>query len=311
MPQYRIIANPVSARGAGARKISDIEHQLGRMHLDYELVQTSHPWHAAELAHQAVLDGVKVIVAAGGDGTSNEVINGMMIGHQAGQRLPILGVLPIGRGNDFAFSMGAPVDLEQSILALQHMQTRTIDIGFLEGGDFPAGRYFGNGVGIGFDTIAGLEADKLPYITGFITYLLAAIRTIFIMKAPSVEITLDEKRWVLASMLVSIMNGRRLGGGFWTAPNGLGDDGLLDLCVAGEVTKLQMFALIARFLKGTQASHPAIRTARSHKVKVRALKGSLAAHADGELISRGCQQLELEVLPRQLQLVVWKDGKSP
>ncbi len=310
MPQYRIIANPVSARGAGARKISEIEHQLSHLHLDYELVQTSHPWHAAELAHQAVLDGVKVIVAAGGDGTSNEVINGLMMERQAGQRLPILGVLPIGRGNDFAFSMGAPVDLEQSLLALQQMQTRTIDIGYLAGGDFPGGRFFGNGVGIGFDTIAGLEAEKLPYITGFITYLLAAIRTIFIMKAPSVKITLDEQEWVQASMLVSIMNGKRLGGGFWTAPHGLGDDGLLDLCIAGEVTKLQMFALIPRFLNGTQASHPAIRTGRSRKVRVIALKGSLAAHADGELISRGCQQLELEILPRQLQLVVGNQGLS-
>ncbi len=310
MPQYRIIANPVSARGAGVQKISAIEHALGRLHLDYELVQTSRPWHAAELARQAALDGVEVVVAAGGDGTSNEVINGLMGLRQSGQLLPTLAVLPIGRGNDFAFSMGAPVDLKQSILALQQMQTRTIDIGFLVGGDFAGGRYFGNGVGIGFDTITGLEADKLPYITGFITYLLAAIRTIFIMKAPSVEITLDEKKWVQAAMMVSIMNGRRLGGGFWTAPNGLGDDGLFDLCVAGEVTKLQMFALIARFLKGTQASHPAIRTARSRKVKVAALKGSLAAHADGELISRSCQQLELEILPRQLQLVVWKDGPS-
>ncbi len=308
MPQYRIIANPVSARGSGARRIAEFAQKLAHLHLDFELILTGHPWHAAELARQAVLDGVEVVVAAGGDGTSNEVINGLMRGRQTGRRLPILAVLPIGRGNDFAFSMGAPVDLEESMAALERMQTRTIDIAHLVGGNFPAGRFFGNGVGIGFDTITGLEANRLPYITGFITYLMAAIRTIFIMKAPTVEIELEGEKWVQPSMLVSIMNGRRLGGGFWTAPNSLGDDGLFDLCIANEVTRLQMFALIPRFLKGTQASHPAIRTARSRKVKVTALKGSLAVHADGELISRACQKLELEILPRQLELVVSKNG---
>jgi diacylglycerol kinase (ATP) len=308
MPRYRIIANPVSARGAGARRIVEIEQKLARLHLDYELIQTSHPWHAAELARRAVVEGIEVVAAAGGDGTSNEVINGLMAERQAGRRLPILAVLPIGRGNDFAFSMGAPADLEQSMLALEQMQTRTIDIGHLAGGNFPGGRFFGNGVGIGFDAITGLEADRLPYITGFITYLLAAIRTIFIMKAPTVEITLDGEQWVQPSMLVSVMNGRRLGGGFWTAPQGLGDDGLFDLCIASEVSRLQMFALIPRFMKGTQASHPAIRMARARQVKVTAIKGSLVAHADGELISRACPQLELELLPRQLELVVSRNG---
>ncbi len=310
MPHYRIIANPVSARGSGAHKISAITRRLDQIHLDYELVLTTHPWHAAELARQAALDGIEVVVAAGGDGTSNEVINGLLGLRPSGMRLPILAVLPIGRGNDFAFSMGAPIDIEQSILALRQMKTRPIDIGFLVGGNFPGGRYFGNGVGIGFDTLAGLEAERLPYITGFITYLMAAIRTIFIMKAPSVEIKLDDQEWVQAVMLVSIMNGKRLGGGFWTAPHSRYDDELFDLCVAADVTKPQMFALIPRFLKGTQARHPAIQMARSHKVRVTARKGALAAHADGELISRACQQLELEILPRQLQMVVGEDGTS-
>ncbi len=304
MSRYRIIANPACARGTGARKITEIERRLNDRGLDYELIQTLHPWHAADLARQAVMDGIEVVAAAGGDGTSNEVINGLMRARQNGQRLPILAVLPIGRGNDFAFSMGAPVGLEQSIQALTLRRTRTIDVGYFKGGDFPDGRYFGNGVGIGFDAVAGMEANYLPYITGFLTYLMAAIRTIFIMKAPLVEIEVDDAQWVQATMLVSIMNGRRLGGGFWTAPHGLGDDGLFDLCIANEVTRLQMFALIPRFLKGTQGTHPEIRTARARKVRVSAQRGTLAAHADGELISRGCQQLEMEILPRQLQLVV-------
>ena len=310
MTQYRIIANPVSARGAGARMIPEIEKQLNLLHLDYKLVRTEHPWHAAELAQQAVAEGVEVIAAAGGDGTANEVLNGLIGASQNGYHQPAMAVLPIGRGNDFAFSMGAPGDLEQSILSMAKAQTRTIDIGYVVGGNNPNGRYFGNGVGIGFDALTGIEALKVPYITGFTNYLLAAIRTIFIMKAPLIEIMLDDEKLVQPSLMVSIMNGRRLGGGFWTAPQSVSNDGMFDLCIAREVTKLQMFALIPRFMNGSQASHSAIHMTRSHKVKVTALKGTLAAHADGELICQGCPQLELEISSRKLQLVVSKNGAS-
>ncbi len=310
MTHYRIIVNPVCARGTGARMIPEIKRRMDNHRLDYELVQTSQPWHAAELARQAAEEGVEVVAAAGGDGTSNEVINGLIEASQAGFRLPVLAVLPIGRGNDFAFSMGAPIDLESSIAAMAAGYTRTIDIGHVAGGNRPGGRYFGNGVGIGFDAVTGIEADKMLYITGFITYLMAAIRTIFIMKAPLLEIELDDNKWVQPSLLVSVMNGRRLGGGFWTAPQGVSDDGLFDLCIANEVTKLQMFALIPRFLKGTQSGHPAIRITRSRRVQVTALKGSLAAHADGELICSSCHQITLQISPRLLQLVVAENRAS-
>lgn len=310
MTRYRIIANPVSARGAGARAIPVIEKKLSQLQIDYDLVRTERRWHAAELARQAVLEGVDVIAAAGGDGTANEVLNGLLGASQNGNLQPAMAVLPIGRGNDFAFSMGAPVGLDQSIQAMAKAHTRTIDIGYLVGGNNPKGRYFGNGVGIGFDALTGIEAEKMPYITGFTNYLMAAVRTIFIMKAPLIEIELDNEKLVQPSLMVSIMNGRRMGGGFWTAPQSVSNDGLFDLCIAREVTKLEMFALIPRFMNGSQASHSAIHMARSHKVKVTALKGTLAAHADGELICQGCPQLDLEISSRQLRLVVSKNGVS-
>jgi diacylglycerol kinase (ATP) len=304
MPRYLIIANPASARGAGARMIPQIEKRLQKHHLDFELERTGRPWHAAELAAQGARDGFDVVAAAGGDGTSNEVLNGLIQARAQGENRPAMAVLPIGRGNDFAFSMGAPIDLEQSIQALVGLHTRTIDIGHVRGGDFPQGRYFGNGVGIGFDAVTGFEALKVPLITGFISYLWAAIRTIFIMKAPQVEIELDDEKLEQRSLLVSIMNGRRLGGGFWSAPHGIPDDGLFDLCIGREISKLQVMLLIPRFMNGTQAGHPAIHITRSRRVRVTAQQGSLAAHADGETLCYAGQELTLEVLPRMLELVV-------
>jgi len=308
MTRYRIIANPASRRGAGAKMIPVIEEKLKNLQLDFDLVRTERPWHAADLAYQAAQEGVEVVAAAGGDGTANEVLNGLMRARQNGSSRPTMAVLPIGRGNDFSFSMGVPATLDASILSLAQGYSRVIDMGFVKGGDYPQGRYFGNGVGIGFDAVTGFEALKIPLFTGFVSYLLAAIRTIFIMKAALVEIQLDNERIVQPCLLVSIMNGRRLGGGFWSAPQGMSDDGLFDLCIAREVSKLQMMMLIPRFLNGTQAGHPAIHMTRSHKVTVEALKGTLAAHGDGETLCTACQQFDLEILPRELDLIVQKKG---
>jgi diacylglycerol kinase (ATP) len=304
MPQYRIIANPACRRGGGAQLIPIVVEKLKAHHIEFDLAYTQRPGHAIELACQAAREGVQVVVAAGGDGTSNEVLNGLMQArHENGQNAA-MAVLPIGRGNDFAFSMGAPTDLEKAITALVSGHTRLIDVGLVTGGDYPQGRYFGNGVGIGFDAITGFEALKIPLLTGFLNYLVAALKTIFIIKDPLVEIQLDQERLELPVLMVSIMNGRRLGGGFWSAPNAICDDGLFDLCIAREVGRLQMLALVPRFLNGTQASHSAITVTRSRRVSVKALTGSLAAHADGETLCYACPQLELEVLPRQIALVV-------
>ena len=308
MTRYRIIANPASRRGAAAQLIPVIKEKLKSHNLDFNLIKTERPLHAEELAFQAAREGVDVVVAAGGDGTANEVINGLMQARTNGSG-PAIAVLPIGRGNDFSFSLGGPATLEEGIEALVQGQQKAIDIGRVTGGDFPEGRYFGNGVGIGFDAVTGFEAMKLPIKAGFLSYLVAALRTIFIMKAPLVEIQLDNERIEQFSLLVSIMNGRRLGGGFWSAPNSIGDDGLFDLCIARNVSKLQMLMLVPRFLNGTQARHPAIHMARSRKVTVRALEGSLAAHSDGETLSYSCKQLEMEILPRQINLVIYKNGR--
>jgi YegS/Rv2252/BmrU family lipid kinase len=221
-----------------------------------------------------------------------------------------MAVLPIGRGNDFAFSMGAPTSIDRSITAVSEGRTRSIDVGRVTGGDYPQGRYFGNGVGIGFDAVTGFEALKVPVVTGFLNYLIAAVRTVCIIKAPLVEIQLDDERLELPVLLVSIMNGRRLGGGFWSAPDGVCDDGLFDLCIAREIDRLQILGLMPLFLKGTQAGHSAIKMTRSKRVTVKALKGSLAAHADGETLCYAGQQLDLEVLHHQLELIVHRDGSS-
>ncbi len=112
MTTYKIIVNPVAGRGAGERAIPQIEGVLSEYGLDFDLVRTEAPWHAANLAQEAVAAGYDGVVAVGGDGTANEVLNGLMRAKQAGAGTCPMGILCVGRGNDFAYGMGIPTDLE-------------------------------------------------------------------------------------------------------------------------------------------------------------------------------------------------------
>lgn len=174
----------------------------------------------------------------------------------------------------------------------------------MSGGFYPQGRYFGNGIGIGFDAVVGFVAAKMKRLSGFPSYIVAALKTIFLYyHAPQVKIEYDGQELTLSTLMVSVMNGRRMGGGFMMAPEGKSDDGLFDLCIVQEVSRPRIFALIPKFMSGTQAAHPAVKTVRAARVTVTALKGSLPAHADGETLCTEGDRLTLELLPQQLDVV--------
>ena len=314
MPRYRVIVNPTAGRGASEQAVPQIERMLNTYGLDFDLVRTERPWHAAELAQQAANAGYDVVVAVGGDGTANEVLNGLM---QAQTPIPgpspcegegrstcALGVLCVGRGNDFAYGVGVPIDLEVGCRALAQAQRRRIDVGRVTGGLYPQGRYFGNGVGIGFDAVVGFEAVKMTRLHGFPSYIVAVLKTVFLYyKAPLVDIEYDGQTITQPSLMVSVMNGQRMGGGFYMAPEGKPDDGLFDLCIAREVSRARIFGLIPHFLQGTQASQEPVKTGQARRVVVTAVEGVLPAHADGETLCTEGQRLEIELLPSQIEII--------
>jgi diacylglycerol kinase (ATP) len=304
MPGYKIIANPVAGRGDGERAIPQIEGALRGYDLDFDLVRTERPWHAADLAQEAVAAGYDGVVAAGGDGTANEVLNGLMRAKQAGAGTCTMGILCVGRGNDFAYGMGIPTDLEAGLQALAQGHRRTMDVGRVVGGLYPEGRYFGNGIGIGFDAVVGFEAVKMTRLHGFPSYLVAVLKTVFLYyKAPLVTIEYDGQTITQLSLMISVMNGRRMGGGFMMAPEGQPDDGLFDLCIARQVSRARIFGLIPHFLRGTQATQEPIQTGRARRVVVTAVEGVLPAHADGETLCTDGRRLEIELLPRQIEII--------
>jgi diacylglycerol kinase (ATP) len=304
MTKHKIIVNPVANRGGGERVIPEIRSLLSGHGLDYDLVRTERPWHAAELAQEAAAAGYDPVVAVGGDGTANEVLNGLMRARQAGVAKCAMGMLSVGRGNDFAYGVGIPIGLDEGCQVLAQGYRRPIDVGRVTGGLYPEGRYFGNGVGIGFDAVVGFEAAKMTWLSGFPSYLVAVLKTVFLYyKAPLAAIEYDGQKLTQPSLMISVMNGRRMGGGFMMAPEGEPDDGLFDLCIAREVSRARIFGLIPHFLRGTQATQEPIHTGRTRSIVITAAEGALPAHADGETLCIDGRRLELELLPCQIDII--------
>lgn len=307
MSRYLIIVNPIAGRGLAGRSIDHIESELRTHKLDFSIVKTERPWHAAELAENGVKDGYDVIVSVSGDGTANEVLNGCMRAKKSGYSQVSMGMIAVGTGNDFAFGMGIPggVDVGCRILAENHR--RLTDVGVIKGGDYPDGRYFGNGVGIGFDAATGFVAAKIRWTRGVLLYLLAAIETAFIFyKPPVVRLFFDDQELTQASLMISIMNGRRMGGGFYFAPNGDPADGKFDLCIAASPSRARIFGLFPYFMKGTQATQKEVIMRQARKVRAQALEGKMPIHADGETIAYEAEDVEVELLPAQIEFVTQK-----
>jgi len=308
MQKYKIILNPTSGRGNGEKAIPTIEKMCNDLKLFYDLEQTQDVWHAVELAKSAAEKKYDVIVSVGGDGTANEVLNGIMLAKEEGVNNSAFGVLTVGTGNDFAYGANISNKLEEGCQLLSEDHRHVIDVGKVTGGLFPNGRYFGNGVGIGFDAVVGFEAQKLRRLKGFLPYAIAALKTIFLYyKAPHLQIEFNDQVITQPSLLVSIMNGKRMGGGFIMAPNAENNDGLFDLCIAGSVSIPKMFPLFPKFLKGTQAEHYAIKTDRTSKITVMALEGIIPAHADGETLCKEGQKLEIEIVPNAIEIICNKN----
>jgi len=302
--RYYVIVNPICGRGLGEKSVPAITASLNLAGLDFTLVRTERMWHAAELAEQAGRYGYDVIVCASGDGTVNEALNGIMKAREAGFNHAAFGVLSIGTGNDFSSGMGIPTDLEHSLTVLLNNKRKTIDVGFVKGGDFPDGRYFGNGIGIGFDAAVGTAAEKVRWVRGLPAYLIGVMATVFLYYTPpKVKIMLDDEEINQKSLMISIMNGKRMGGGFRMAPNSLSDDGVFDLCIAETASKARIFGLIPHFLKGSQEGQPEIKMRKAKKVTVTALEGDFPAHADGEMLCYTGTQLTMELLPCQLEII--------
>ncbi len=264
---------------------------------------TVYPTHAAELACQAGKQGYDMVIAIGGDGTVHEVINGLM--QVPEKKRPILGIVPVGSGNDFAHAIGLPEKPDVALVHALRGEPRPIDLGLLSD---ETGRkeYFDNTLGIGFDAVVTIRSHKLPVVRGFLMYLTAVIQTIILNFNPmQLHVETDTETWDQPTLMLTLCNGSREGGGFLVAPQARNDDGILEYATIRKVSRLMMFRLVPEVMKGTHGRFKQVRMGTFHKMTLNSDR-ALFIHADGEIYTgfgTDTRRLSLEVVPRAIQVV--------
>ncbi len=293
-----MILNPYAGNWTGARRANDIRAALLAAGVKHDLVLTERPGHAVELARRAHDEGYDAVVAVGGDGTVNEVVNGLARAAQVDKPgiVGTLGIIPIGTGNDFAEMSGIPLNLLEASRRLAQGRTRLIDIGRVND------RFFSNECGIGFEAQVAIEAQRLKRLRRFLVYLVAVFRALFRYRQPTMTVKWDTGEVTQRILMVSAGNGRRAGGGFYLTPEAKFDDGLLDYMYADALSRPEILRLLPKAMNGTHIYEPVAHLGRTTRLTITSTV-PVPVHCDGEILTAEAQQVNIEVLPARLQLI--------
>ncbi len=283
------IVNPrAGTRGIDVDTV--IRETLGGSGVAFEVKRTTHRRHALELARAAADEGIALVVAAGGDGTVNEVASGL-VGSQTA-----LGILPVGSGNGFARGLGVPMDPVRACRGLLDADVRSIDAGRI------AGQYFFSTAGLGLDAeVSWLYDSKPDRRRGFLPYVALTARALLTFVPDEVTVTLDDATTIRTfPTVLTVANTAQYGSGAVIAPGALPDDGLLDLCVVEDFSLLRAMRHSHRLFTGTIDRMPGVRLFRFRRLQItRTAPGRL--QADGEALE-GAAVLDVEVIPQAIQV---------
>lgn len=284
------VVNPRAGSHGGERLLRACETVLGRAALPYSVQQTERPGQGTELARAAVRRGAHVVVAAGGDGTIQEVVNGIVGTETA------LAVLPWGTGNGLAHQLRMSRDPVQLCRLLLGGRVATIDVGEV------CGRYFVNVAGFGYDAeVVRRSLAVMPRSLKVIRYLWAAVSARLRHRFPRLRLTADGRTFEVSPWVSCVANGREYGAGCVIAPRAVLDDGQLDLALFDRIGVVRTgFALPALF-RGVIDRHPAYRTVPVRELAVDADE-PLPVEADGELV--GETPCLVRIHPLALRVVV-------
>jgi len=293
--KWCFIVNSTAGRGKTGKKISKLVTSLNEHKLEYEIELTKAPKHAIQLTQDAIKKGFHNIVAVGGDGTLNEVVNGVMLSGES-EKINI-GIVPEGGGNDFALNFKLSSNIDKAIDLLQKCDIRKIDVGRIEN------KYFINALGIGFDARVAIVSNRIKYLNGLPRYLLAVMKALLSLKMVEAEIVMDTGKINKPFLLLSIGNGLSTGGGFLLTPEARVDDGLLDLCLINKANRRRVLGLLPSAIKGKHLKEPEVVVHQSRKIEV-ITKNPIPVYYDGELpVLKDPLHFVIELLPKKLNLI--------
>ena len=293
--KWFFIVNSTAGRGKTGKKISKLVTSLNEHKIDFEIELTKAPQHAIQIAKDAIKKGFHNIISVGGDGTLNEVVNGVMLSGKSEE--VNVGIIPEGGGNDFATGFNLSSKIDKAVEILQKLNIRKIDVGKIED------RYFINALGIGFDARAAQISNKIKYLNGMPRYLLAVIKALVSLKPFEAEVKLDDYTYNSPFLLIAIGNGKYTGGGFLLTPEALIDDGFLDICFIKTITRRRILSLLPSAIKGKHLKEPEVDLKQSKTIEV-ITKTPLPFYTDGELPKlKNPLHFRIELLPKKINLI--------
>jgi diacylglycerol kinase (ATP) len=281
-----LIINPVAGRG---RSLKALEVAQSFFSQTLVVLKTQYRGHATELVHTLPKDAT--ILSLGGDGTLHEIMTACVHTERT------VGILPAGSGDDFAYALGIGRNsLEQALRVIQKGFVKKVDTATVNGIPFI------NAFGVGFDADVAYGIHNAPkFLKERNAYLYSVITTLGKLKNIPVEITIDgQKVFSGPSLLVSTQNGPRTGGSFYFAPQAKVDDGLLDVVIAGQFSRLGTLNILPRVMKGTHLSHPNILILRGKDILLK-WQSVRPGHMEGELLA-ATETFHIQVKPKSLRI---------
>jgi YegS/Rv2252/BmrU family lipid kinase len=293
------LVNPASANGATGRRWPELAHRAETLGLAGDVLFSERPGHLLELAQQAAAGGAGLVVAVGGDGTVNEVASGLV------GSVSELAVLPRGTGVDFVRTHGIPTKLDDAVRVALHGATREIDAGRVEfrawSGE-PGEAWFVNVAGVGMSgAVAKRTNESSKALGGKASYLWSTLAVFARWQNTDVRVQVDGDARSGRMHEVVVANGRYLAGGMEMCPEATPDDGLFDVLLIGDVTKVDLVRTLPKIYRGTHLPHPKAELLRGATVTVESDE-ALPIQLDGE--QPGTTPVRFEVEPRALRLRV-------
>lgn len=290
MDYTKIIVNPHAGRGRSLKALTKAKEVLAKAGWQCEIALTKAPGHAIELARTAAANGTPIVTAIGGDGTVNEVIQGITGTETA------LAIIPGGTGNDHARSLGIPLAPAKAATLLSQGKIIKMDIGN------ERDRHFGCLVSIGFPVdVIHHTNTKHRFLGGSLAILTSVWQTLRELRFHEVTLTLDGERLSISTCGIFVLNTPSVGGGLRFSPTADVTDGLFDVVVIGELTPLQLLYTLPKVYVGKHLNHPALHLYRCRNVQVETAE-PLPKMFDGEVI--GYTPIEAHIEPKALRVVV-------
>ena len=297
-----IILNPYANRWGALKRKPEVEKVFQHAGIEYDLAVSERAGHPIELAAEALKQGYNPIIAAGGDSTYNEVVNGIIQGSQSGAIDVNFGILPLGTANDLANNLGIPMELPQAVNIISEGYTRQLDVCQVND------RFFVNNSAIGLETTVTVIQENMTKVSGVIRYLLATLVAIYKNPNWTMKLVWDDGVYEGPVKLVSIGNNARTGGIFYTVPHADPFDGKLSFVYGTIESRIEILRTLPKILKkdkGNYIEHPKVHEIHTAHLRIHA-EPSTPAHTDGEIFARAINDLEYSIHPQMLPILLPK-----